>query len=261
MQRKDWVRSITVGIILGIVLIALQSFGYLPQAKNAHAASDIEKILTKTLQSHKNWSSLQGEAQLTQYDADNNPEVNTVTVEIEQPLKANVAFKASEDKSKINYKLVSDGLNVYTIDDGNLSFTKSDIPSFAKKPDLLPQALADVKKDEVYHHPFEMLISNPMMQYVYSEWFAQVGPGSTYQLLGEETIAGRLTWKVDLLTATDHAVAWIDEETGIILKYLQESGGQTVVQMEFTSIQINSHIDGKKFSAPDKSKYHQVNSQ
>ena len=131
---------------------------------------------------------------------------------------------------------MSDGVKIYQIDDANLSYTESDVPSFAKKTDFIPQTLADVKKDEVYHHPFEMLILNLIMQYIYSEWFAQAGSGSKYQLLGEETIAGRTTWKVDLLTETDHVLAWIDQDTGVILKYFQETGGQTVVEMEFTSI-------------------------
>ena len=83
--------------------------------------------------------------------------------------------------------------------------------------------------------------------------------GSKYQLLGEETIAGRGTWKIDLLTETDHVLAWIDQDTGVILKYFQELGGQTIVEMEFTSIQFDNHVDGKKFSPPAKNKYHQNN--
>ncbi len=238
MKRKDWIASILGGVILGVLIVALQASGYLSQAQNVQAASDTEKILTKTLQSDKKWSSIQGEAQLTQYDAANNQHVDLISVDIEQPLKANVAYKASDDKTKINYKLVSDGVKIYQIDDANLSYTESDVPSFAKKTDFIPQTLADVKKDEVYHHPFEMLISNPIMQYIYSEWFAQAGSGSKYQLLGEETIAGRATWKIDLLTETDHVLAWIDQDTGVILKYFQESGGQTIVEMEFTSNSI-----------------------
>lgn len=261
MKRKDWITSIIGGVILGVLTVTLQFFGYLPQAQSVHAASDIEKILTKTLQSDKKWTSLQGEARLTQYDADNNPHVDVIAVNIEQPLKANVAFKASDDKAKLNHKLVSDGVKIYQVDDTNLSYTEGSIPSFAAKTDFIPQTLADVKKDEVYHHPFEMLISNPIMEYVYPEWFAQARSGSKYQLLGEESIAGRATWKVDLLTDTDHVIAWIDQDTGIILKYFQESGGQVIVEMEFTSIQVNQHVDEKKFSPPDKTKYHQSSNQ
>lgn len=256
MKQKDWATSITSGIILGILILALQSFGYIPHTRNAQAASNVEKMLTKTLQSDKKWSSIQGEVQLTQYDANNNPHVDVVTVDIEQPLKANVAYKTSDDQVKINNKLVSDGVKIYKIDDGNLSYAENDIPAFAKKTDFIPRTLADIKRGEVYPFPFAMLIDNPIMEYVYPVWFAQARSGSKYELLGEETIAGRSTWKVDLLTDTDHVIAWIDQDTGVILKYFQESGGQTVVEMEFTSIQFNNHIDAKKFSAPDKIKYH-----
>lgn len=261
MKQKDWLASVAGGIILGVAIVALQVFGYLPQATNVQAAGEIEKVLTKTLQSHKKWSSFQGEAQLTQYDADNNPHIDLITIEVEQPLKANVAFKASDDKVKTNNKWVSDGVKIFRIDDKNLSYAESNIPGFAMKLDFIPQSFADVKKDEVYHHPFEMLLSNPIMEYVYPVWFAQGRSGSKYQLLGEETVAGRTTSKVELLTETDHVIAWIDQGTGVILKYFQESDGQTIVEMEFIWVQFNKKIDNQKFSAPDKTKYRQSENQ
>lgn len=119
MKQKDWLASVVGGIILGVAIIVLQFLGYLPQAKNVQAAGEVEKVLTKTLQSHQKWSSFQGEAQLTQYDADNNPHIDLITIEVEQPLKANVVFKASDDKVKTNTKWVSDGIKIYRIDDGN----------------------------------------------------------------------------------------------------------------------------------------------
>ena len=58
MKRKDWIASILGGVILGVLIVALQASGYLSQAQNVQAASDTEKILTKTLQSDKKWSSI-----------------------------------------------------------------------------------------------------------------------------------------------------------------------------------------------------------
>lgn len=259
MKKKDWITSIIGGSILGILIVALQAFGYIPQALRAHAASDIEEILTKTLQSDRNWSSLEGEVELTQYDADNNPHVDVIAVQIEQPLKANITIKVSDEKEKVNNKLVSDGLKIYEIDNTDLSYSESNIPSFATKTDLIPQTLADVKKGEVYHHPFEMLISNPIMEYVYPAWFAQGSDGTKYQLAGEETVANRSTWKVEFLTPYDMVTAWIDQETGIILKYRQATiDGQFVVGMEFNWVEINNQIDKDKFAPPDKEKYNKV---
>ena len=45
MKRKDWIASILGGVILGVLIVALQASGYLSQAQNVQAASDTEKIL------------------------------------------------------------------------------------------------------------------------------------------------------------------------------------------------------------------------
>lgn len=258
MKRKDWVTSVTAGIILGALIVISQTIGQFPTAQNAHAASDAEKVLSKALQSYKNWSTLQGEARLVQYDTEGTPHVDLVSVEVAQPLKANISFKASDDKAKTNKKWVSDGEKIYQVDDENLSYTESIVPGFATNLDFIPKGLADVKKDEVYHHPFEMLISNPIMEYVYPVWFAQAGEESSYELLGEESIAGRATWKVQLQTTTDRATAWIDQKTGVILKYSQETRSEMVVEMEFNWIEFDKHIDAQKFSLPSQEKYHKV---
>jgi len=261
MKRRDWIISVSAGVLLGILVVVFQAIGYLPQILNVRAASDAENALTKTLQSYKTWSSLQGEAQLVQYDADNNPHLDIVSVQVSQPLKANVSFKSSDDVIKTNMKLVSDGKNIYQVDNGNLSYAQSNLPTsahFAQDLGYLPQTLADVKKDEVYGHPFARLISNPMMDYIYPVSFPQARSGSTYQLLGEENIIGRATWKVELRTTTDYVIAWIDQATGIILKYSQEAGAQKIVDMEFVWIKIDQAIDTQAFSPPDKMKYHQT---
>lgn len=258
MRPKDWSVSVLAGVILGVLMIMSHTFGYLSQAQRVSAASDAEKALSKTLQSHTKWSSIRGEAQLIQYDADGKPHTDVIRVEITQPLKANIGYQASDDTGKINKKWISDGEKIYQVDDQNLSYTESNIPPFAQRPDFMPKTLVDVKNGEIYHHPFEMSISNPVMEYVYPVWFAQGSSDAKYQLLGEESIAERPTWKIDLQTSTDHVTAWIDQDTGVILKYRQESNGQMIVEMEFTWTEFDKYIDEQEFSSPDKTKYHKV---
>ena len=123
MKRKDWITAITAGIILGILIVAFQALGQFSKTQNVHAASDAEKALAKALQSHKNWSALQGEARLVQYDAEGNPHADLISVEVAQPLKATVSYKASDYKEKTNKKWISDGEKIYQVDDENLSYT------------------------------------------------------------------------------------------------------------------------------------------
>ena len=177
-------------------------------------------------------------------------------MEIVQPLKANVAFAASDVKSYLDQRWISDGISIYQVNDGDLSYTKNDIPGFAKDLDVIPQTLANIKQGEVYNHPFAMLLSNPIMEYIYPVGFPQAPAGANYKLLGEENVAGRPTWKVELAIRTDQDIAWIDQATGIILKYNQATGGKKVVEMEFSSIKIDQNIPVQEFAPPDLRKYH-----
>jgi hypothetical protein len=145
------------------------------------------------------------------------------------------------------------------VNEGDLSFLKQNIPGFAKDLDGIPQTLADIKQGEVTNHPFAMLISNPIMEYIYPVGFPQAPAGANYQLVDEENVAGRSTWKVDLNIRTDEAVAWIDQATGIILKYSQKTDGKKVVEMEFSWIKIDQGINAQEFASPDPAKYHQGN--
>lgn len=255
MKQSNWKSSLIAGVVLGILTILLQPTGYIPQTKNVFAANSAEKVLLKALQSHTQWSSLDGEATLVQYDADGVAHTDVILISVAQPLQAKISYKTTNDPEKTKKEWVSDGKMVYLIDKSNLSFVESPIPPFAKKVDFLPQNLTDLKPGEVYHHPFEMAISNPIMEYIYPGWFAQAPSGSRYQLLGEDEIAGRTTWKLNLQTATDNVTAWIDQKTGIILKYEQESNGQKIVEMEMTSINFEKQFAPQDFSAPDKDKY------
>jgi hypothetical protein len=257
VKGKDWTIAILAGIMVGIFFVFYQLPGYSPNRTKVQDVSKTNEALTKALTSYKNWYSLQGEARIVQYDtAGGNPQVEIISVEIVQPLKANVAFKASDGKENLNQRWIADGKNIYQVNDGDLSYIATNIPGFAKDLDLIPQTLADIKPGEVYNHPFAMLLPNPIMEYVYPVGFPQAPEGAAYQLPGEENVAGRPTWKVDLKIRTDEAIAWIDQATGIILKFSQETGGKKVVEMEFSWIKIDQNIDAQEFAAPDMGKYH-----
>jgi outer membrane lipoprotein-sorting protein len=256
MQKKDWSVSIVAGIILGMLVLVFQTLGVLPNPQSAHAANSAEKALAQTLGSYKTWQTFQGEAKITQYNSDGSPGTDVIHVEITQPMQVFISYIASENKDLLGKKWVSDGEKIYLIDDQNLSYIEGNIPSFAKDTSYIPQSLSEIKRGEVYDHPTEMLVSNPIMEYIYPVWFAQGNTGSTYQLLGEENIAGRPTWKVTLQTKYDYATAWIDQETGIILKYYQEMvDGQAVVNMEFKWLEINKQLDTDNFLFSTKEKY------
>jgi outer membrane lipoprotein-sorting protein len=74
--------------------------------------------------------------------------------------------------------------------------------------------------------------------------------------LGEDSLLGRKTWIVNLQYKTGQATAWIDQATGMILKYVQEESGQKYVEVNFTYIKVDMPVSADIFSVP--SDYHSV---
>ncbi len=100
------------------------------------------------------------------------------------------------------------------------------------------------------NHPFSLLIPAPVKEYLYPEWFAQGNPTSAYALIGEDKLLGRNAWIVNLKYKTGQATAWIDQSTGIILKYSQEENGRKFVDASFTSLELDMSIDASVFRIP-----------
>jgi outer membrane lipoprotein-sorting protein len=151
---------------------------------------------------------------------------------------------------------ISDGHNTYNVDKERKSYTQGKIPRFANDLSVLPGDLSQVKDDVVYNHPFSLLIPAPVKDYIYPEWFAQGNPSTAYSLLGEDSLLGRKTWIVNLKHKTGQATAWIDQTTGMILKYVQEENGQKYVEVNFTHLEVDMPVSADIFSvAPE---YHLV---
>lgn len=74
--------------------------------------------------------------------------------------------------------------------------------------------------------------------------------GGRYSLVGEDTLLNRKVWLVNQVKNSDEVTAWIDEETGIILKYTQKTDGNLFEEMTFTKFVVNSAIDGSLFALP-----------
>jgi hypothetical protein len=255
MKKHDWFVSISAGLLLGVIAAVLGLPRFFIQPLPAHAAGDIDNILSLVLRSNTKWNTLQGEAEIVTFGSDEKAQTYTYISEfaLSQPLKVNVgASQKMMDKDKPQKKWISDGERILFVDDENKTYSEGKIPDFAKDTSRLPQDLAKIKSDEVYHHPLDMLISDPVMEYIYPVWFAQGQPGATYELAGEENIAGRKMWIINYQTKTDSVRAWIDQATGIILRYAQESNGRKVVEVNFLWVDVDKSVDPNKFGTPNQ---------
>lgn len=250
MKRQYWFISAVAGFLLGLLAIGVGIPRMLMGPASTGAVGQKEEVLSLILNSHTKWATVKGEAEVVWYGPKGDTQSYINTFVIYQPLSAFVDV-TNKEKPGFNEGLwVSDGENIYNLDKESKSYTQGKIPNFANDLSVLPSDLSQTKDDVVYSHPFSLLIPAPVKEYIYPEWFAQGNLSTAYSLLGEERILGRKTWIVNLQYKTGQATAWVDQETGMILKYVQEENGQKYVEVNFTSLEIDSPLAGDIFRVP-----------
>jgi len=244
MTKKNWIFSITIGIVFGVIG-GLLGIPHLLLAKPVSAASTADTTLNSSLK----WNTVQGTAVIVWYGENDEKQEYLNTFAIQQPNLANISVK-NADGSVAASEWISDGSKAYNIDPQAKTYAGGTLPAFSKDFSLLPTTLEAAKNtDAIYRHPFGMLIPSPVGEYLYPQWLAQ-GKGITYNLVGEDTILNRKVWIITYIKYNAEVTAWIDEETGIIVKYIQSMDGRPFEEMTFTQLEVNSPVDRTLFILP-----------
>jgi hypothetical protein len=247
MKRKYVLIGISVLIMLGLIggILFLPK---LTKTDKQNSLSPLDEALTLTLGSHLKWSTIQGEAVITWYGPEGQTQENTETFQIEQPNKAFLTLYETDITAPVQ-QWISDGSNIYIVENAALTYTSSPLPKFSKDFSLLPETLEAARTtDAVYRHPFGMLISYPVGEYLYPQWMAQ-GKGS-YSFVSNDTVMDRPVLVINIQNGNGDATAWIDQETGIILKYVQKTEGKPFMDMVFTQFNVDAPLDDSVFSVP-----------
>lgn len=249
MTRKDWNIILISGIVLGLLATAGINVGLQATAAKASQSEEMNEILTLILNSHNQWATVSGAAKITWYSPDGSTQSYTQAFSISQPGSAR--FETIEASVQVNPEVwISDGSQVYEVDTEQKTYTTSVIPAFIYDTGMIPKTPDEVQNDVIYPFPFSLLIPSPVAEYVFPHWFAQGSDKAIYKLLGEDSILDRNVWVVQLLSNNDEVSAWIDKETGVILRYEQQTDGKPFVSAEITSITFDGQIDASEFSAP-----------
>lgn len=247
MTKKKWFISIAIGVFVGLIGGVLGLSQWL-QVRSGQASSSVDEALALTLTSHLQWETIQGEAEITWYGSDGEEQAYLNTFVIEQPNKARIGVKSLDDSS-VDSEWISDGENTYEIDLQEKTYTQATLPASSEDLSMLLSTLEDAKTTNIiYNHPFGMLISAPVKEYLFPQWFSQ--GGGEYDLIGEDTLLGRKVWMVQHTKNTNDVTAWIDEETGIILKYSQTQNGNPVVEVIFSEFEVDAAVDTSNFVLP-----------
>jgi hypothetical protein len=253
MKKRDWMISVLSGLILGITALLAGFSGGLAPTVIGRASSDTDKILTLVLNSHNTWQTVKGEAKVVWYGPKGDTQTYLSSFEVIQPNQALIET-TSVDGLNPSGVWISDGFKAYNLNPANKTYSEEVLPKFTQDFSILPKTLDQVKTNSInnyhviYNNPFALVIPVPIREYLYPEWFAQ-GTGN-YDLVGTDSVAGRNVWVVSCITETSIAKAWIDQGTGIILKFTQETNSQKVVEVIFTSLSLDVPVDPQIFTLP-----------
>jgi len=252
MKRKNLIVSILAGVVLVILLWVSGVINYFfPQFGASQNSPDA--ALSMMLTGYTRWQTLQGEAQFTWYDVDGKTQSQTNKFSLVLPNKIYVDV-TGDIGPNVPGMWISDGQNIYNVDKKAKTYTQMAFPQAMVDADnsKLPTDLNQLKHaGGVITHPLVKLIVAPIGKYLFPIWFPQGYIGDKYSVQKEENFLGRKVWVIENDTIyNDNLTAWVDQESGIILKYSQIVRGKKAQEMTFTAFQLNGQISSDIFGPP-----------
>lgn len=251
MKKMDFVISIISGVVMGLLVIFSGGIETLFKSKIVSAESPMDSILTTVLNSDTKWTTIEGDAEITWYGKNGDLQPYTVAFTISQPDKV---FVDTTDLSGLGNEgiWISDGVKIYEINKKSMTYVENVFPTHFRDISLLPRNLKDVEQaDMVTIHPLSLLIPSPIKEYIFPSSFAQGNSKDTYSLLGTDTLLERQVWVVKYQNPYgDEVNAWIDQETGIIMKFTQSNSDVKNLDVVFKSIHIDQQVEPNTFTLP-----------
>ncbi|MGC1376562.1 MAG: hypothetical protein WA821_10070 [Anaerolineales bacterium] len=249
MKRMGLIASILLGSVVAISVLAtgvlnrfLSQFGP-PQ-------SPLDVALTTMLTSPTRWQSVDGEAGFLWYGDDGKTQLYINQFAITQPDKFYVNV-IDNTGAGADGMWISDGRHIYGVNKKAKTYAQDQFPENQLDASNLPTRLSQVTPGAVIKHPLAGLINGPIAEYLFPTWFPQANKADQYAFQKEDTLLGRKVWVVTLQTGNnDDLTAWVDQETGIILKYNQLMGGKKFLEMTFTAFHVNGKLPPGVFGPP-----------
>ncbi|MGD8456757.1 MAG: hypothetical protein PVF83_10255 [Anaerolineales bacterium] len=210
--------------------------------------TEVEDVLNLMLNSHEQWETVQGESTIVWH---RNGETQTYSTRFAFQLPDKVMVTMTEALSYIEKSAwISDGEHTYEINLEQKTYSQNTLPAFAYNTSHIPNSLAETRDMHTFHHPLGLLTPAPVSEYVFPQWVAQGSEVAKYELVGVEKILGRDAWVMTLTIRSSFITAWIDQETGVILKYIQEDDGVLWEDFKMNSVQFDAKIPEDTFTLP-----------
>ena len=251
MKKKDFAISIISGVVMGLLIIFLGDSDTLFKGKNVSAESPMDSILTTVLNSDTKWTTVNGNAEITWYGKNDDLQSYTTAFTISQPDKV---FVDTTDLSGFGNDgiWISDGVKIYELNKKSMTYVENVFPTHFRDISLLPRSLTDVEQTGmVAIHPLSLLIPSPIKEYIFPSSFAQGNAKDTYSLLGTDILLERQVWVVKYQNPYgDEVHAWIDQGTGIIMKFTQSNSGVKNLDVVFKALHIDQQVEPNTFTVP-----------
>jgi hypothetical protein len=250
MKTRDWIISITLGVILGVILgFSRIGDGLKIIPVNAEDSNNYKRNLM--LNSHSTWKTIKGTATISMINPRDDKQeqfVNIIEANNSDQGKLNVYDQSGQE---ILFWLAN-GTKIIESDENIDNQQTFQQPNGQYFLDLLPNDISSIDNETVIRHPMATIIPSPIGDYIYSTGLAQ--RTGDYDWLGEEKLLNRATWILEYIKQNDtgdttmHARYWVDQNTGIILKAQIfstefDTFGKIIESIEFTNIEFDGPID------------------
>lgn len=247
-MRKEYKVSIIVGAAIGLVCLSVLLAGWVtPHWSMRLQDANVKDVLNLVLSSHTRWSTVQGIAIVTWHGDNGDIQSHTTDFAFQQPARARVTL--TEGSSFVEQTTwISDGEYIYEEKPQQRTYSQSLLPAFSHDTEFLPSNLSETSTEFIYLHPMALLTPSPISEFIFPHGFAQGNADTVYKLVGEGKVAGRDAWIMTMTIRANSVMAWVDKETGVILKYNQEINGNLFEEFELVSVEFNSILPANTFS-------------
>jgi hypothetical protein len=223
----------------------------------------MEEVLSKMLNSHKNWKQVEGYAELTWHNVFD--EQYNIHFYVDQISYAHIVQESKNGKGIPIEVVISNGMVYGILNEQQRFFTisydenevRERITNLPDKPENVSDILIDWPPRMAHIHTFGSMFLSPMENYIYPHWFTVDYYEASYYVVESTNLLDRPVWVVGYELGYDEFLVWVDKETGIILR-MEEKGIGGDIRFEMSMIELNINQLSNKRDLSFLSNYSQI---
>lgn len=229
MNRAFWTRG-RLAAALVVVLTLAGGLGWYLVAGRGPAAAE-RTVLERMLDGWTRWNSVAGEAVVLFIDETGQQQGFRERFIVQKPFMAR--FEVLDyDGEVVQGVWMTDGVTTYFFRPGQ-GYQEDDLPQHLdEKEERLPRTWRALPRGQEVQHPFQAAIPSPVAQFVFPLQFVRKDAQVHYRLEEEAALLDRPVWILTIVDGDIEERLWVDQQTGVVLRYVQLVKGQPRVRYE-----------------------------